>query len=192
MRYVIIDIEASGFDGFPIEVGWCDQDGVAEGHLIRPAWNWCGWDLRAERLHGISREYLTIHGEPHEAVAKQVACRLSRWREDQVIVASDNPGFDQDWLVMLLRRANIDEQVRLLDVTEIYAAAVRPLFAGEPLEDDTAFGVGFEWATARAAAIVANAKARVSPERRHRAVDDARRLREIVEVIRAEVADTLT
>jgi hypothetical protein len=73
VRYVVIDVEASGFDGFPIKVGWCDQDGNSESHLIRPAWNWTDWDTRAVRQHGISRDLLKAQGEPHEVVAKLVA-----------------------------------------------------------------------------------------------------------------------
>jgi hypothetical protein len=70
MRYIVIDIEASGFDGFPIEVGWCDQDGNCESHLIRPAWDWTNWDIRAERIHGITRELLMAQGEAHDDVAQ--------------------------------------------------------------------------------------------------------------------------
>ena len=129
MRYVVIDIEASGFDGFPIEVGWCDQDGNSESHFIRPAWNWTGWDIRAERVHGINHEYLATRGEPHEAVDKLIADMLARCRRKGVIVASDNPDYDCEWLVKLLQRADIEASVRLASNAEHYAIAMEPMFA---------------------------------------------------------------
>jgi DNA polymerase III epsilon subunit-like protein len=192
MRYVVIDIEASGFDGFPIEIGWCDQDGKSESYLIRPAWNWTDWDIRAERIHGISREDLADRGEPFDAVAILVANMLARSRKEGTIVASDNPDFDRAWLVMLLRRANIEDHVTLANILELYAAAVEPLFAA--LDEGKRRGAKADpgHALFHGNAIIQACKAQVAVRPKHRAADDARRLRDIVEMIKAEVIKAIT
>jgi hypothetical protein len=186
MRYVVIDIEASGFDGFPIEVGWCDQDCNSESHLIRPAWNWSDWDIRAEREHGISRELLTADGEPHEAVAELVADMLARCRREGIVVASDNPEYDREWLLKLLRRADIQDDVLVANILELYAVAAEPLFGTLPEERHPGFEAAHQRARLRVGAIIESAKTQVAERPKHRAADDARRLRDIVEIIKAE------
>jgi hypothetical protein len=191
MRYVVIDIEASRFDGFPIEVGWCDQDGNSESHLIRPAWNWTDWDIRAERVHGISREQLADRGEPYEAAAKLVADMLARCRREGVIVASDNPDYDREWLAKLLRRADIKDHVLLANNPELFVIAVAPIFAALPRDCHQGFNADRERAQIRGDAIIQAAKTRVAARPKHRAADDARRLRDIVEIIKAEVSGAI-
>jgi DNA polymerase III epsilon subunit-like protein len=161
MRYVVIDIEASGFDGFPIEVGWCDQDGNCEGHVIRPAWDWTDWDNRSERVHGISREYLADQGKPFDAVAKLVADMLARCRADGVMVASDNPDYDREWLIKLLRRADIEDDVTLANIQELYEIAVKPMFAVLPQAGLPDFNADHEPALVRRDAIIQTAKTQV-------------------------------
>jgi hypothetical protein len=184
VRYVVIDVEASGFDGFPIKVGWCDQDGNSESHLIRPAWNWTDWDTRAVRQHGISRDLLKAQGEPHEVVAKLVADMLARCRREGIVVASDNPDYDPDydreWLVRLLRRADIEDDGFVTNIPELYAVAVERLFAALPEDWHPGFKAAHQRARIRGDAIIQAAKPK------HRASDDARRLRDIVETIKAE------
>ncbi len=187
MRYVVIDIEASGFDGFPIEVGWCDQDGNSESYLIRPAWNWTDWDIRAERMHGISREHLADRGEPYEAVARLVAELLARCRREDVIIASDNPDYDREWLIKLLQRADIQDQVSLANIQQLYAIALEPMFAVLPKDCDQELEANYLRARIRGDAIIQAAKTQVAARPKHRADDDARRLRDIVEMIKAEV-----
>ena len=59
---VFYDCEASGIEGFPIEVGWAlvvrpTRSIHSEAHLIRPAPSWDvqgAWDPKAEALHGIT------------------------------------------------------------------------------------------------------------------------------------------
>jgi hypothetical protein len=72
MRFVILDVEASGLDGYPIEVGWCNERGALESHLICPAPGWTGWSKASERLHGITRETLEREGESYRTVAHTV------------------------------------------------------------------------------------------------------------------------
>lgn len=191
MRYVVIDIEASGFDGFPIEVGWCDQDGNSESHLIRPAWNWTDWDVRAERVHGITREQLEDRGEPYEAVAKFVADMLARCRREGVIVASDNPDDDREWLVKLLRRADMEDPVLLADIREIYAISVEPMFAVLPQDSNQESNADHHRARNSGEAIIHAAKTQLAAQLKHRAAADARRLRDIVEAIKAEVSSAI-
>jgi hypothetical protein len=57
-KIAFLDFEASslGKQGYPIEVAWVFANGEEESHLIRPAEAWTDWDVKAGRIHGISRE----------------------------------------------------------------------------------------------------------------------------------------
>jgi DNA polymerase III epsilon subunit-like protein len=100
---VFLDIEASGLDGWPIEVAWVeiDPDGSlrAESHLIRPEpdWDLQAWDNVAEQLHGISLAQLLREGRP----AFQVAARVVECLDGRMVV-SDAADRDTGWLRELL------------------------------------------------------------------------------------------
>jgi hypothetical protein len=98
---VFVDFEASSLEqgSFPIEIGWVNEDGVGESHLIRPEPHWSGWDDKSERIHGISREMLEDEGKPAAWVARRV---LEVLHPDRATGISDAPEFDGSWLNMLL------------------------------------------------------------------------------------------
>jgi hypothetical protein len=98
----IIDLEASGFGAasYPIEVGFVLPDGFARCSLIQPAVDWNHWDANAEQIHGISREFLFLHGKP----ATEVADMLNEHLRGQ-IVYSDAWGQDYAWLAKLFEEA---------------------------------------------------------------------------------------
>jgi hypothetical protein len=191
MKYIILDIEASGLDGFPIEIGWCDQDGKTESHLIRPAPSWTDWDERAELIHGISRERLAVDGEPHEAVARRVADLLVWCGVERHIVASDNPAYDAPWIRMLIVAAGLRDRVMLVDVEELHAVAVEPLFADMPEDWNPGYRSALERCRAKAAGIIQAAKGETRGLHRHRAADDVRRQWKIIESIVARVAEEI-
>lgn len=106
---VFYDFEASGLNGFPIEIGWAYAHNksasiVAEGHLIRPAIEWhtaADWDTDAEGLHGLTLDLLMREGKP----AHSVASRLNEALRNRSLFA-DSP-FDEGWLIQLFDAAGL-------------------------------------------------------------------------------------
>lgn len=103
-RRFAIDLEASGFFGFPIEIGWCEI-GTAEvrSFLIRPdpAWDLDLWDPISQGIHGISLGMLMNDGYP----ARIVVDRFIRDVGLEPILFSDAISFDQRWLDLLFDAA---------------------------------------------------------------------------------------
>ena len=159
---VFYDCEASGLEGFPIEIGWAFLDEKAgiirsEGHLIRPQEAWdieTRWDLDAEKLHGITPAYLASHGEEPQAIASRMNSALA----DRDLYSDSL--LDEVWLRMLFEESNADPAFTIwrTDARVIIAKAWR----ARGLSDD-------QWVAAQD-----NAD-RLAP-RTHRAADDARNL----------------
>ena len=134
-----LDFEASSLlpGGFPVEIGWVDEHGTGEGHLIRPEAEWSEWDYNAEAVHGLSRDQLMAEGRPAAEVAYRAA--------DVLIgndVFSDAPGFDGGWLDVLLEAADIpaEPRIRLLADGQAHSAACRPLLDGLPPATSLRYG----------------------------------------------------
>lgn len=166
---VFLDFEASSLakDSYPIEVGWVFEDGTDEAHLIRPIPAWRDWDRRAEALHHISRAALVRDGEPAEAVANRMLATLA---EHELYASA--PSWDGKWLSTLLRGAGLPRhalRLRKTDEAQIEAAteALRPVLP-EP-----ALPGAVERVLTRAYDAVGRGKIV------HRALDDARREREL-------------
>jgi len=100
----IIDIEASGFGdrSYPIEVGVALKDNSKYCALIRPAPDWTWWDHDAEKVHGITREMLELHGKPLQEVATKLNSLL-----DGKTLYSDGWGVDKPWLTTLFQAARM-------------------------------------------------------------------------------------
>lgn len=94
---VYLDVEASGFGGYPIEVAWCAEDLSAAGSwLIKPE-DWpphLEWHDSAEAVHGLTHDRLVAEGLPASMVADRLAGDLAA----ADAVYSDNPRFDFEWL----------------------------------------------------------------------------------------------
>ena len=153
-RLAFIDLEASGLGPFswPIEVGWALEDGVTDAVLISPApsWSMDAWDLKAERLHGISPRVLSDLGlDPAEACERIEAALAGR------TVYSDAPDWDGFWMLRLFQAAGRRCEIRLND----FARAMPPL-------------------SKEAKAKLLQQADRLAP-RRHRAAEDALHLRMI-------------
>jgi hypothetical protein len=112
----ILDIEASGFGrgSYPIEVGFAGTDGGLFCGLIRPEPDWQHWDLRAEGLHGISRELLRRHGHPAPWMARQLNTRL----RGQTVYC-DGWAQDYPWLARLYDAAGMQPSFRLDDLRRL-------------------------------------------------------------------------
>ncbi|MEE4298828.1 MAG: hypothetical protein V2J24_05240 [Pseudomonadales bacterium] len=121
---IILDVEASGFGrgSYPIEIGLAFPDGSTEAFLIHPAPGWSHWDPGAERVHGISREELLVHGRNVVEVAALLNARLAGNR-----AYSDAWNFDSSWVARLFETAGFPQHFRLdtvrtlLDETEVEA-----------------------------------------------------------------------
>jgi hypothetical protein len=100
----IIDIEASGFGpaSYPIEVGLALEPGVKHCCLITPPESWTHWDDAAEKVHGIGRGILHLHGRPAALVALGLNEILGR-----ATVYSDGWVVDQPWLIRLFEAAGL-------------------------------------------------------------------------------------
>ncbi|MHA6724242.1 3'-5' exonuclease [Sphingomonas sp. RS2018] len=124
---VFLDFEASSLAdrSHPIEVAWVFQSGRHESHLIAPAPNWTDWDVRAEAIHGISRDQLASEGEPHDEVARRVVEALT----GHDLFASA-PSWDGKWLSALLRSADLPRHaLRLRNTDEALREAAGEILA---------------------------------------------------------------
>lgn len=109
----VIDIEASGFGrrSYPIEIGYVRGDGRAYCTLVRPAPHWTHWDAEAERVHGIAREMLLLHGRDIGEVATRLNADLAG-----MTVYCDGWGHDYPWLGALFDEAELAPAFRLESV----------------------------------------------------------------------------
>jgi hypothetical protein len=122
--YIVIDIEASGLHStsFPVEIGWCADNGVPASILIRPqrSWNLEAWDSEAEALHGHSLAKLNLHGMDVVEAASLLNAKLKG-----SVVLSDGIAFDRHWLAMLFDAAEIEVEFHISDVYEWIGAETR-------------------------------------------------------------------
>jgi hypothetical protein len=107
---VFYNLEASGLNGCPIEVGWAwsDVDSGAihsDSYLIRPPLEWdvAGtWDPRIATRHGISIDHLSRRGRP----ILEILRRLNEALVGREVYA-DSP-FSEPWLRQLFDSERIE------------------------------------------------------------------------------------
>ncbi len=100
----VLDIEASGFgrDSYPIEIGYVLPDGSGYCTLVRPEAGWTHWDPEAQRLHGITRDTVVLHGRP----ALDIARHLNQALHGQTIY-TDGWANDYSWIGALFDAADL-------------------------------------------------------------------------------------
>jgi len=131
---VFLDFEASslGKQGYPIEVAWAFASGEEESHLIRPAASWTDWDIKAGRIHGISREQLKSEGTPLDDVAQRMVSVLT----GRSLYATA-PSWDGKWLSKLLRAAGLPRHALRLEDTEMaHKRVMRDVLRAAQVPDD--------------------------------------------------------
>lgn len=122
MRIVAIDFEASCLPchgrSFPIEVGIAETSAAARSWLIRPHAAWRGWDwtAEAERLHGISHQRLLAEGGPVDAVVSELVEAIG----DARVFADSH--LDAAWMGTLARAAGVPP-IAIGHVEELVARA---------------------------------------------------------------------
>lgn len=183
-----LDFEASSLttDSYPIEVSWMREDGQGEAHLILPAAGWTDWSFASEYLHGLSRETLTVDGEPVAAVARRLL--TAAWAADSLYC---DASLDQRWLGTLLGAAGETIVPTLLDVGGLYRIECAPLFDALPEPHSRRYDVAHRMAVRQAADLVADAREaeRAMGRPRHRALPDAMGLRWTWLEVRRRVAE---
>jgi hypothetical protein len=114
--FIFIDVEASGFGSasYPIEVGCAFPDGVAYCSLIKPEPDWLHWDESAEKVHGISRDVLSLHGRNSHHVATELNEKLLGKR-----VVTDAWYHDFNWIHRLFDATNLVPRFELIDLRSL-------------------------------------------------------------------------
>lgn len=108
-----------GENSYPIEIGWVDEEGIGESHLICPNFDWIDWSDEAEALHRIERYQLIKEGRP----AVEIATRLKKASLDKRLI-SDGPEFDRYWLSVLFGGVDYSPPT-LIPVQTAYAEALK-------------------------------------------------------------------
>lgn len=135
---IFLDFEASGLNGYPIEVGLAivqsDRSIVTVGRLIRHD-EWLDqvdmWDHTAEALHRIRRADLLEHGRP----PTEVCAWLDELLGDQV-ACIDSP-YDRMWLSDLFSAAFGRGAVApvLADIGAAFGGGTRPYLRGKEIDE---------------------------------------------------------
>ena len=116
---VFVDFEASGPDGWPIEVGWAEIVAgrvAVESHLIRPEpeWDEAKWDEVAADVHGIALDRLRAEGEPAIVVADRVVAALHGR-----LLVSDAAPYDRAFLRRLFDVRDGDPDWPMTDIAAL-------------------------------------------------------------------------
>jgi hypothetical protein len=119
MSIVFLDFEASSLmrGSFPIEIGWCDEHGAGQAHLIKPADDWTEWSFKSQDLHGITREQLEREGLPVEVIARRAYAAMGT---ATTRIYSDNPIHDGMWLQKLLDAGGVPSVQPMLNVVTLF------------------------------------------------------------------------
>lgn len=110
---ICIDIEASGLGprSYPIEIAWkCSKTLRGDSFLINPdsAFNWTDWDVKAQQIHGLSRDQLLVEG-----VSIQDACSRLNTALAGCAVYCDALEFDYFWIRRLFEAARMRPTFKL-------------------------------------------------------------------------------
>jgi len=114
MLPIFIDVEASSFagDSYPIEIAWNMPEVEIENHLLNPYCikEWIDWDPASQAVHGLSRSYLSDHGEAPLIVAKRMNKILSGAE-----VYSDAAEYDVHWIDQLFKATGMVREFHVRD-----------------------------------------------------------------------------
>jgi hypothetical protein len=156
-----IDFEASSLNpnSYPIEVGWSDDQGNVESHLINPIHvdDWDDWDFHAQHeIHGISRTILCDVGKS----PVQVATRLNEVLDGKEVYCDGLP-YDRLWMECLFEYAGIEPLFGLQHINIL----MREMLSGNQM-------IPASWSNGQLEKMMTEARNNVSGPR-HRAGNDA-------------------
>lgn len=123
-----LDFEASSLASasYPIEVAWNLPNGSIESHLISPEGvsKWTDWSLKAQEIHGISRNELSTHGKTPAWVCRRMNEQLAART-----VYTDAPDYDGMWLAELFSEYWDEPKFELRHVDNLLVSLVCPNLA---------------------------------------------------------------
>jgi hypothetical protein len=135
----VIDIEASAFKGYPIEIGvavYRPQKPITLwSSLIRPTPLWSHrlpWDPAAESIHGIK-----LHLLDRAPSAPTIAVEIHQQLIGCACAYSDNPFHDQRWIELLFETTAIAFPAILTDIAALannLRVDRRALFEPDPFQ----------------------------------------------------------
>lgn len=99
-----LDLESSGFQGYPIQVGIIKEDGSTYESLIKPHSEWLEeleWDYNAQCIHNLEQDYVIENG----ASIYVVASELNDFVAGEYIFVDSY--YDVMWLNLLYEYAEI-------------------------------------------------------------------------------------
>tara|TARA_Y100001960_G_C14783439_1_gene888675 strand:+ start:5021 stop:5533 length:513 start_codon:yes stop_codon:yes gene_type:complete len=111
-----LDIESSGFQGYPIQVGVIKESGEKYEALIKPHEEWLTdleWNYNAQQTHGLELEHVIKAGEEILKVAKDLNEMLGN---EDVFVDS---AYDVMWLDLLFEFAEIQRTFHIFVLEKI-------------------------------------------------------------------------
>ena len=111
-----LDIESSGFNGYPIQIGIVKEDLTRFEILIKPPSKWLNemeWNTSAELIHSIQLETLIEKGVDAIQVANKINAFVGK---DDIYVDSH---FDVKWLNILFDYTGIKKNFKMFVIDEI-------------------------------------------------------------------------
>lgn len=111
-----LDIESSGFQGYPIQIGVAKEDGSTYKSLIKPHEEWLEdleWDYNAQTIHNLELDYVLENGRPLHKVAKELNDFISG---EDVFVDSH---YDIMWIDLLFEFAEIKRTFHIFVLDKI-------------------------------------------------------------------------
>ena len=115
----MIDLEASGFGrgSYPIEIGYALEDRKIHTYLVRPQPEWDHWCESAEKVHGLSRETLSIEGRS----CRELALTLNEQLKGKTLY-SDAWSYDSTWLALLFDAAELVQRFRIETLSKLLSS----------------------------------------------------------------------
>lgn len=116
----ILDFEASSLSdtSYPISAGLLLK-GKIHYWVIKPEPDWIDWSLQSQAIHGLTRSFIEIQGQPITQVYAQIMALL----QNEPYVYSDNPEWEQMWFSRLGKRT-----FEFLNVLDLLCAQTKTLF----------------------------------------------------------------
>lgn len=111
-----LDIESSGFDGYPLQIGVIKEDGRRYKALIKPHEEWLSdleWDYNSQCVHNIEKDFIIAEGRPLVEVAKELNDFLGK---EDVFVDSC---YDIYWLNLLFEFAEIKRTFHMFVLSKV-------------------------------------------------------------------------
>ncbi len=106
-----LDIESSGFYGYPIQIGIIKENGETFESLIKPHEEWLEdleWDYNSQTIHNLEKDYVIKNGRDIKIVAKELNDFCNK---EDVFVDS---AYDVMWLDLLFEFAEINRTFNIM------------------------------------------------------------------------------